>query len=120
MDRQISEEKEFEKYLANLEKDPVKLSFVFAEQVKATWQMIKHKYSTAPLPVAGPGGELGFQFAWNTEDHYLEIDIGPNGDVEWFFADRKMDWTEGSEGFPEDQRFGRMMWLLRRMFEEEK
>jgi hypothetical protein len=111
----VKDEEKFEEYLSNLENDPVNLPFVFAEQIKAFWRMIRNKDSGIPLPIAGPGGELGFQFVWDTDRYYLEIDIGHNGDLEWFFSDREKGWIEGDDDFAKEQSSDRMMTLLRRI-----
>jgi hypothetical protein len=57
-----------------------------------------------PVPHAGPLPDGGFQFVWDNEPHHLEVDILPDGSMEWFYRNRKTDEFDGDDfsgGFPE-------------------
>lgn len=84
-------------YLASLDGPAVGLSTVHAGAVRALWQELSERVGAdLKLPVAGPGGELGFQLAWSYKHFYLSIDLAADGRVEWFAKDLQTGAVAGS------------------------
>lgn len=67
------------------------------EEVVRIWDLLRSKVDTIPLPIMGPGGELGFQMAWNTDRYYIDIDISEEGNIEWYARDKVTGVDEGSD-----------------------
>ena len=89
------------RYLDDLALHPVQLPPDHARAVRRIWAALNSSLSQALRPpAAGPGGDLGFQLSWNTDDFYLDIDIASDGSFEWFWTDRHTDEYRGSD----DQR----------------
>jgi len=85
-------------YLVGLEEKPVELPRKHARAVRALWRKLESCINDPILPpIAGPGGELGFQMAWNYDEFYLDIDVSEEGEFEWFFLDRKTGKYKGSD-----------------------
>lgn len=84
-------------YLAALDGPEVGLSSVHAGAVRALWQELAERVGAdLKLPVAGPGGELGFQLAWSYKHFYLSIDLAADGRLEWFSKDLETGAVAGS------------------------
>ncbi|MCP4679613.1 MAG: hypothetical protein GY854_29795 [Deltaproteobacteria bacterium] len=88
----------WEKYLRRLSEEPVSLPNQFAAYVRSVWNKILTR-AGVPLrpPVAGPGGEAGFQFSWNSDNMYLDIDIDQSGSFGWYYRDRVTSTADGSD-----------------------
>lgn len=95
-------------YLDSLEDEPVSLSEKHACAVREVWGRITDEvdglgddnFRPLSLPIAGPGGEQGFQVAWNTKRFYLDIDIAEDGSFEWYCLDRETGVDCGSDYKP--------------------
>ena len=88
----------WQRYLEDLERSPVRLSPDHARAVRLVWQTLNSNLSQALRPpAAGPGGDLGFQLSWNTDEQYLDIDIAADGSFEWFWTNRHTDEYQGSD-----------------------
>ena len=86
------------RYLDDLARPPVELPPDHARAVRRVWAALDSSLSQSlRLPAAGPGGDLGFQLSWNTDDMYLDIDIASDGSLEWFWTDRHTGEYQGSD-----------------------
>ncbi len=84
-------------YLSRLTEEPVKLSPEHAHAVRVVWSKLSTLVENIRPPAATPGGDLGFQLAWNPPGYYLDIDIASDGHFEWFFVDRGTKKELGSD-----------------------
>ena len=84
-------------YLSRLTEEPVKLSPEHATAVRVVWSKLSSLVGNIRPPAATPGGDLGFQLAWNPPGYYLDIDIASDGHFEWFFVDRGTKKELGSD-----------------------
>jgi hypothetical protein len=99
--RQSVQKSEYGKWLAYLHRltsPPVNLKEDHARAVRVIWSKLKFVVENLRPPVAQPGGEFGFEFAWNRPEFYLDIDIAADGQFEWFFQDRVTGDERGSDG----------------------
>jgi len=88
----------WEYYLRRLSDAPVNLSKSHAAAVRSVWEKISIKAGVLIRPpVAGPGGEAGFQLAWKTDLFYLDIDIAPDAKFGWYFMNRIDSTDAGSD-----------------------
>lgn len=78
--------------------------------VRATWAALRAAAGPElPLPLADrtADGER-FQFAWSYRSVLVEVEVHPNGAIEWFSRDRVSGAVEGSDepspGLPEELR----------------
>jgi hypothetical protein len=95
---ELSDASRWLSYLARLNEEPVKLTEEYARSIRAVWsKLISSVGSPIRPPSAGPGGELGFQLAWNDNEYYLDIDIAPDGQFAWFYKDKINGQSHGSE-----------------------
>jgi hypothetical protein len=83
-------------YLSRLDASDVGLTPAHAGAVRAVWQDLLDRVGPGLRhPVAEPGGDLGFHFAWAGPDFYLSIDIASDRRLEWFWKDRRTGRSEG-------------------------
>lgn len=62
------------------------------------WYAIKAGVEDAAIPTAIHHQENdGFQFAWDKDEHHLDIDILSNESVEWFYRNRETNKIDGTE-----------------------
>lgn len=100
-------------FLASLDGPEVGLPSVHAGAVRALWQELTERVGgDLRLPVAGPSGELGFQFAWSYKHFYLSIDLAADGRLEWFLKDLQ---TGGVVGSGDDEQLYRPPEVLIRL-----
>ena len=92
-----SDSERWQTYLSNLTDDPVSLSPEYAKSIRIVWSKLTSLVENIQPPAAAPGGDLGFQLAWNTTKFYLDVDIAPDGHFEWFFSDKRTKLELGSE-----------------------
>ena len=85
-------------YLLRLSEEPVNLSKQHARSVAVVWAKLSGSVcqSISP-PIAGPGGEFGFQLAWKGDHYYMDIDIAETGCFHWYFKDMNASESDGSE-----------------------
>lgn len=79
---------DFEKYLMGLDSGKFGLPSKHADQVRDVWRQIVERVPNIPIPISGPGGELGFHMTWNGIRYCLELEICACGRIEWFLIDR--------------------------------
>lgn len=88
-------------YLIRLEDAPVSLPHDLAISVFGIWFNLESRLGVSlKPPVAGPGGELGFQFVWESQDQYLELDVGPQYQFEWFYKNLTTGEMAGTDEDP--------------------
>lgn len=94
----LTELESWRRYLGTIHLQPIGLAASHADAIRRVWWLLEWMVGR-PLraPVAGPGGDLGFQMSWSTEGFYLDLDIAEDGTFEWFFKDRGTGVIEGSE-----------------------
>ncbi len=101
LNQRPSDQERWNTYLQDLTSEPVLAEQTLANAVRSTWWRLCRKVGgTLRAPIAGPGGELGFQLTWNTDKIYLDIDIAPNNTFEWFCKLRETGKCEGSDDEP--------------------
>lgn len=52
------------------------------------WRRLRTAVPTITRPNASPTDELGLSMSWNRDRHYLEIEVHPSGEYDWFYRDR--------------------------------
>jgi len=52
------------------------------------WRQLRTAVPTITRPNASPTDELGLSMSWNRDRHYLEIEVHPSGEYDWFYRDR--------------------------------
>jgi hypothetical protein len=52
------------------------------------WQRLRTAVPAITRPNASPTDELGLSMSWNRGRHYLEIEVHPSGEYDWFYRDR--------------------------------
>lgn len=52
------------------------------------WLQLRKTVPTITRPNASPTDELGLSMSWNRDRHYLEIEVHPSGEYDWFYRDR--------------------------------
>src|SRR5205085_10386696 len=78
-----SEHERFTTYLQGLRDRGVQQAQV--GHVRQVWgDLLSKAGRMLSLPVAGLTDEGAFQFAWNSDTAYAEIDVLPDGTVDWF------------------------------------
>lgn len=81
-------------YLMSL---PDLVGVALAGRVRWVWGCLCAGYKVLPPPICGPHGAAAFQFAWNTEGRYLDIEIQGDHRLSWTWIDRVSGVTEGQE-----------------------
>jgi hypothetical protein len=74
------------------------------ELANTLWNALKKHFPNIRIPQAGPliSENTGFQFAWDSNEHHLEIDIlydklTDKYELDWFYRNRKTDTYNGSD-----------------------
>lgn len=89
--------KEWERMSRYLMCLPDLVGMALAGRVQWVWSCLCIRYKALPLPICGPHGAAAFQFAWNFEDRYLDLEIGSDHRLSWTWIDRVLGVTEGEE-----------------------
>jgi hypothetical protein len=61
------------------------------------WNMIADQNISVIPPCSWPLEDGGFMFAWDNPDHHLDIEILPDGFIEWFYRNRKTEAYDGED-----------------------
>lgn len=88
----MNEQEKWLEYLSNLS-SPNK------ELANKLWNKLKEHFPNIPIPLAGPfhcNDDNFFQFAWDKNEHHLEIDIYEY-ELDWFYRNRESDTYAGSD-----------------------
>lgn len=51
------------------------------------WRKLRATAPKLTLPNASPTDDLGLSMSWNLDRYYLEIEVLPSGDYNWFYRD---------------------------------
>jgi hypothetical protein len=92
-----TDEQRLREYLRNLTTQEIGLSDQHAREVRRFWEFLNFVMDDLMLPIALPGGELGFSFVWNSKEVNITIEIGQDGTFDWFFRDKLSDEILGTE-----------------------
>ena len=93
----VTDEKRLAKYLSNMTNEEVGLSSEHAREVRKFWLVLNIVVGSLKLPIAMPGGKLGFKFIWNSDKVNITTEIGDDGTFDWFFRDKRNDTVLSSE-----------------------
>jgi len=67
-------------------------------EVKRLWESLRQDLGyRLPLPLTQPTNDGSIQLAWDAGRFYVEIDVRPSGELEWFFRDRVSNELAGTE-----------------------
>ncbi len=66
------------------------------------WRKLRIAVPTIALPNASPTDEFGVSMSWNLDRHYLELDVSPFGDYDWYYRDRDNRTSSGESAQPVD------------------
>lgn len=70
-------------------------------EVKRLWKNLRRELGDRlPLPLTQTTGSGSIQLAWDAGRFYVEIDVRPSGELEWFFRDRVNNELDGTEDEP--------------------
>ena len=94
-----------------LETGEEKISLTLLDNALLVWQKLREHFSDKCLeiPDACPGHRSNFMYTWSTGEHYLECEIFVNGDVEFFYKNKKTREIWGEDNSI-DCRFSRDIW----------
>lgn len=104
-----------ERWSDYLEALPRHVDFATANRARRLWGVLAQRYSALALPIAGPGADSAFQFAWNREHHYLDIELLSDGTLAWTWLDRPARSSDGEEGVRFSQISARFFQYLERI-----
>jgi hypothetical protein len=72
-----------------------------AEELRHFWSLAFSRLGPAlPEPLTQPTSEGAWQLAWGAGRHYVEVDVYPDGSLEWFYRDREAGAVEGTADGP--------------------
>jgi hypothetical protein len=89
-------------FVVSLAKPPWTFTGEHVAAVTTLWEDLNTRFSyTLPLPLTQPTNDGNIQLAWDQGRHYVEIDVCPDGQLEWFYRDRETNELDGTEDDPE-------------------
>ncbi len=62
--------------------------------VRQVWDRLRYLIPELGVPAAGPTPEGSMQLAWDRDRHHFELDMHPDGAIEWFYLDRTTNMTD--------------------------
>lgn len=88
---------EWFEYLAQMS-DRGRLTTQLMTQVRSIWAELNERLGRRlPLPITTPTDEGTVQLAWNTKTQYVDIEVYPDGSIEWFYRNRTTDEVDGTD-----------------------
>ena len=73
------------------------LSGNYADAARALWGKLVRSVPQIRIPQAGPTPDGSFQLVWDRGEHHVEVDVYPEGHLEWFYRNRRTGEVEGAD-----------------------
>jgi hypothetical protein len=97
----INRDRPWRDYLDGLSRPRGGISFTHVSKVKQLWDTLGDRLGQRlPLPLTKPTSSGAIQLAWDAGRYYVEIDVLPAGELEWFFRDRESKEVDGTDEDP--------------------
>jgi len=85
-------------YLAELPFNDPSIAAAHVEQVEKFWATAAGRLGFClPAPLTQPTVDGTIQLVWDRGRHYIEVDIHPDGGLEWFFKNSETGVRAGSD-----------------------
>lgn len=75
---------------------------VVAVATERLWRRLRTAIPRVTLPNASPTDDFGLSMSWNLDRHYLEIEVLPSGDYDWYYRDRDARTNSSESAQPVD------------------
>lgn len=78
----------WEEFLTGLGGDGSQASPQAATSARAFWAVLRRQMDVR-VPQAGVGEDGTVQFAWDVDEHHIDVDFLSSGGIEWFYRNRQ-------------------------------
>lgn len=100
--RRTNREEEWRAFIASLANPPCAFDIKHISAVFTRWDELSSYFDKQlSLPLTQPTNAGNIQLAWDKGRHYVEVDILPDGRLEWFYRDRETNELDGTEEEPD-------------------
>lgn len=85
--------------------------------VSFTFSLIENNFAKLPLPTVQVTNEPAVIMAWDSGEQYIDIEIHPNGEYDWFYRNRVTREIAGTEDVREQTVGGKFIRKLKKVLD---